>query len=68
MIGRRLDVPVVSVSPADAAEHFGWLTTFLGADSAASNTLTRELLGWAPTHPGILDDLEHGRLFDTLPG
>ncbi len=68
VIGRRLDVPVVSVAPADAADHFGWLTAFLGADSPASNALTRELLGWTPTHPGILDDLERGRLFDPLPG
>ncbi|MCU1682561.1 MAG: NAD-dependent epimerase/dehydratase [Amycolatopsis sp.] len=63
VIGRLLDVPVVSVSPEDAVEHFGALGGFLGLDSPASNTLTRELLGWQPTHPGLLEDLEKGHYF-----
>lgn len=63
VIGRHLDLPVVSVSPDDAGEHFGWLGGFLGADSAASSALTRELLGWQPTQPGLLEDLEKGHYF-----
>jgi nucleoside-diphosphate-sugar epimerase len=63
VIGRHLDLPVVSVSPEDAGEHFGWLAGFLGADSPASSTLTRELLGWHPTHPGLIDDLDEGHYF-----
>jgi nucleoside-diphosphate-sugar epimerase len=63
VIGRHLGVPVVSVSPEDAAGHFSWLAGFLAADSPASSTLTRELLGWQPTQPGLIDDLEKGHYF-----
>jgi nucleoside-diphosphate-sugar epimerase len=63
VIGRHLDVPLVSVSPDDAAAHFTWLAGFIGADSPASSTLTRELLGWQPTHPGLIADLDEGHYF-----
>ncbi|HWF34732.1 MAG TPA: SDR family oxidoreductase [Solirubrobacteraceae bacterium] len=63
VIGRRLDVPVVSVSPEDAAEHFTWMAGFIGSDSPASSALTRELLHWQPTHPGLIADLEQGHYF-----
>jgi nucleoside-diphosphate-sugar epimerase len=41
VIGRHLDVPVVSISPEEAGEHFTWLARFLGLDSPASSALTR---------------------------
>jgi nucleoside-diphosphate-sugar epimerase len=63
VIGRHLDLPVVSVAPDDAAEHFSWLAGFLAVDSPASSALTRELLGWLPTHPGLIDDLDKGHYF-----
>jgi hypothetical protein len=63
VIGRHLDLPVVSISPEDAGEHFTWLAAFLGLDSPASSALTRELLGWQPTHPGLIADLEQGHYF-----
>lgn len=63
VIGRQLDVPVVSVSPEDAGEHFSWLAGFLGADSPASSEFTKELLGWQPTQPGLIADLEQGHYF-----
>ncbi len=63
VIGRHLNVPVVSVSPEDAGEHFAWLAGFLAADSPASSALTRELVGWHPTHPGLIADLEQGHYF-----
>jgi nucleoside-diphosphate-sugar epimerase len=63
VIGRRLDLPVVSISPADAGEHFGFLAGFLGLDSPASSALTRERMGWQPTHPGLIDDLDQGQYF-----
>jgi nucleoside-diphosphate-sugar epimerase len=63
VIGRHLDVPVVSVSPDDAAEHFSWLAGFIGFDAPASSTLTRELLGWEPTRVGLIEDLEQGHYF-----
>jgi nucleoside-diphosphate-sugar epimerase len=62
-IGRHLDVPVVSISPEDAGEHFTWLAGFLGADSPASSVLTRELLGWQPAQPGLIADLDEGHYF-----
>jgi nucleoside-diphosphate-sugar epimerase len=63
VIGRHLDVPVVSISPEDAGEHFTWMAGFLGADSPASSALTREWMGWQPTHPGLIDDLDQGHYF-----
>lgn len=63
VIGRHLDVPVMSISAEDAGEHFTWPAGFLGADSPASSALTRELLRWQPTHPGLIADLEQGHYF-----
>ena len=57
-IGRGLKVPLVSLSPEDAAKHFGWLAMFAGLDLAASSALTRKQLGWQPTGPGLIADLE----------
>jgi nucleoside-diphosphate-sugar epimerase len=59
-IGRQLGLPVVAVPPEDAGQHFSWLGGFLGLDGPASSTLTRDLLGWQPTHPGLIDDLDKG--------
>ena len=59
-IGQGLGVPTASVAPDQAAEHFGWIGRFFALDTPASSALTRELLGWAPTHPGLLDDLGAG--------
>jgi nucleoside-diphosphate-sugar epimerase len=63
VIGRHLDVPVVGVAPEDAVDHFGWLGRMLGIDSHASSAITRELLGWEPTHPHLIEDLELGHYF-----
>ncbi|HEY2077439.1 MAG TPA: SDR family oxidoreductase [Streptosporangiaceae bacterium] len=63
VIGRHLGVPVVAVSPDDAAGHFTWLSSFLGIDSPASSALTRDLMGWQPTQPGLIDDLDKGHYF-----
>jgi len=63
VIGRHLEVPVVAISPERAAEHFTWLASFLALDAPASSTLTRELLGWQPTNPGLIDDLDMGHYF-----
>ena len=51
---------MAGVAPEQADEHFGWLARFLAADSPSSSALTRELLGWQPTQPGLIDDLEKG--------
>jgi nucleoside-diphosphate-sugar epimerase len=64
VIGRHLDLPVVSIAPEDAAGHFTWLAQFLALDSPASSTVTRELLAWQPTQPGLIEDLEKGHYFN----
>jgi nucleoside-diphosphate-sugar epimerase len=61
-IGRGLKIPVVSKSPEQAAEHFGWLGHFIGLDAPASSALTQEQLGWHPTAlPGMISDLNNMR-------
>ncbi len=62
-IGRNLGVPVVSVAPRDAAEHFGFLAGFFGLDSPASSAMTRKMLGWQPTEPGLIEDIDEGHYF-----
>jgi len=62
-IGRGLDLPVMSIAPEDAVEHFGFVGAFFAMDLASSSTLTQELLGWAPTGPTLLDDLTSGSYF-----
>jgi nucleoside-diphosphate-sugar epimerase len=62
-IGAGLGVAVVTVSSEDASEHFGWMGRFFSADATASNTITRSLLGWEPTHQGLLEDLSEGHYF-----
>ncbi len=64
VIGRQLDLPVASIAPEDAAGHFTWLAQFLALDSPASAALTRELLGWQPAQPGLIEDLEKGHYFN----
>src|ERR1700712_5055214 len=58
VIGRGLKVPVVSLSAEQAAGHFGWLAPFAGMDLPASSAQTRARLGWHPTGPGLIADLE----------
>ncbi len=67
VIARHLDLPVSSISPEDAGAHFTWLAGFLAADSPASSALTRELLGWTPTRPGLIEDLDQGHYFQQAP-
>jgi nucleoside-diphosphate-sugar epimerase len=64
VIGRHLDLQVVSLAPEDAAAHFTWMAGFIGIDSPASSALTREQLGWQPAQPGLIDDLNQGHYFE----
>ena len=65
VIGRHLSLPVVSIAPEDAGAHFSWMGGFLALDAPASSALTRELLGWEPTQPGLIEDLDQGHYFRT---
>jgi nucleoside-diphosphate-sugar epimerase len=59
-IGRAFDLPVTSIAADDVQGHFGWIGTFFGMDLAATSTVTRELLGWTPTGPTLIEDLDAG--------
>ena len=61
VIGRGLKLPVVSLSPGEAPAHFGWLAMFAGFDMPASSAWTQQRLGWHPTGPGLIADLEQMR-------
>jgi hypothetical protein len=64
VIGRRLNVPVVSKSAEEASSHFGWFAHFAALDSPASSERTRKLLGWQPTQPGLIADLDRAGYFE----
>ena len=61
--GRHLCLPVASTAPGDATGHFTWLAQFPAPDIPASSTPTRELTGWQPTQPGLMEDLEKSHYF-----
>jgi nucleoside-diphosphate-sugar epimerase len=65
VIGRHLHLPVASIAPEDAAEHFEFLGPLVSLDNPASSTQTQKLLGWLPTHPGLIDDLDEGHYFNS---
>jgi nucleoside-diphosphate-sugar epimerase len=59
-IGRAFDLPVASVAAEDVQDHYGWIGNFFAMDLSATSTQTRELLGWTPTGPTLLEDLDAG--------
>jgi len=59
-IGRAFDLPVTSINPDDVADHFGWVGAFFGMDAPATSTTTQEILGWTPTGPGLIADIDAG--------
>ena len=61
VIGRRLNVPVVSKSPEEADDHFGWFARFAQLHCPASSKLTQERLGWKARQTGLLAELEHSQ-------
>lgn len=63
VIGRHLDVPVVSVSAEQAYEHFGFLSVFGSLDNPTSSALTQKVLDWHPDGPGLIEDLDAGHYF-----
>jgi nucleoside-diphosphate-sugar epimerase len=64
VIGRRLNMPVVSLSPEEAAGHFGWFAHFVGLDCPASSALTQEHLEWRPTQPSFIADIDQPSYFE----
>jgi nucleoside-diphosphate-sugar epimerase len=64
VIGRKLGLPTASIPAEDASERFAFLGAFVGLDNPTSSELTRRVLSWEPTHPGLLEDLDHGHYFE----
>jgi nucleoside-diphosphate-sugar epimerase len=62
-IGKGLKVPVVSIAPEKAGEHFGWFAHFATLDMPATSEWTRSKLGWEPTGPGLIEDLTNMKYF-----
>jgi len=67
LIGRKLDLPVASMTLEEASPLFdvSFIAGAYAIDAPASSARTRSLLDWTPTHPTLLDDLEHGDYFDS---
>jgi hypothetical protein len=63
VIGRRLNVPVVSKTPEEATGHFGWFAHFAAIDNRSSSAQAREGLGWQPTHPALIPDIDRPSYF-----
>ncbi|HTT85358.1 MAG TPA: SDR family oxidoreductase [Rhizomicrobium sp.] len=64
IVGRHLKLPVTSIAPEKAAEHFGMMATFAGMDGPASSALTQRWLGWKPTGIGLIADISRPGYFD----
>jgi hypothetical protein len=62
-IAGKLGIETKSIAAAEAPQYLGFLAAFAGLDNPTSNDRTRELLGWEPTHPGWVDDVESGHYF-----
>jgi nucleoside-diphosphate-sugar epimerase len=62
-IGRHLDLPAESIPADKVAAHFSFLGGFIGLDNPVSTAVTREVLGWEPVHPGLLEDFDNGTYF-----
>jgi nucleoside-diphosphate-sugar epimerase len=68
VIGRQLGVPVASISAEQAGERFGFLGALVPRDNPTSSEATQRLVGWEPSHPGLIPDLEEGHYFRPAAG
>jgi len=59
-LGEHLGVPTAAIDPTDVEAHFGWIGRFFGMDMSASSDRTRQLLGWTPAGPTLLEDIAGG--------
>jgi nucleoside-diphosphate-sugar epimerase len=66
-IGGHLGIPTATIPDERLQEHFGFLAMLISLDNPTSNVATRRLLGWEPTHPGLLTDFDTGDYFATTP-
>ena len=62
-IGDHLDVPTASIPADRLGAHFGFLAMVIALDNPTSNLATRRILGWEPSHPGLIADFDNGGYF-----
>jgi nucleoside-diphosphate-sugar epimerase len=67
VVGRHLDLPVVSIRVEEAPDHFGFLGAFFARDIVVSSATTRDKMGWEPVQPGLIADLDEGHYFEPAP-
>jgi nucleoside-diphosphate-sugar epimerase len=67
VIGRRLNIPLAGKSSDEAASHFTWFAHFAAMDVHASSKQTQEVLGWRPTQPGLIADIDRPSYFKLRP-
>ena len=67
VIGQHLNLPVTSIAPEKAQEHFGFIGILFAQDLPASSARTQKLLGWHPVQPGLIEDLDAGHYFESVP-
>jgi len=63
VISRQLHIPLVSIPIEEAVKHFGWLGYFVPVDNPSSSALTQQRLGWHPTQPSLITDIDRARYF-----
>jgi nucleoside-diphosphate-sugar epimerase len=66
-VAEGLEIPAGSITPEQATEHFGFLAGFVAMDTPVSSAITRDLLGWTPSGPTLLEDIQAGHYFVTTP-
>lgn len=59
-LGRAMDLPVASIAPESVQDHFGWIGGFFAMEMTARSTATQQLLGWTPSGPTLVADIEDG--------
>jgi hypothetical protein len=62
-IGDHLGIPTASIPDDRLAAHFGFLAMVIALDNPTTNRTTRRILGWEPTHPGLIADFDNGDYF-----
>lgn len=62
-LSKGLNLPLISIAPDKAAEHFGWFANFAAIDVRVSSAKTRAELGWTASGPALIEDIEAGHYF-----
>ena len=63
-IAGKLGVETKSIAEEEAPQYLGFLASFASLDNPTSNDKTRQVLGWEPTHPDWVEDVQTGHYFE----